>query len=106
MQHDLSEVGKILETHEDSMTSVWLDAAKTFKLPSIIKQAGFEKSQGYSVTEMIVLVMLLPFLVLNRVNDWFTSHVRQITTMRKDAIDRLQNDARIPWRSIWYGVVT
>ena len=106
MQQDLSEVGKVLETHEYSMTSVWLDAAKTFKLPSMIKQAGFEKAQGYSVTEMIMLMMLLPFLVLNRVNDWFSSHFREITTMRKDAIDRLQNDARIPWRSIWYGVVT
>jgi hypothetical protein len=44
MQQDLSEVGKVLETHEDSMTSVWLDAAKTFKLPSMIKKAGFEKA--------------------------------------------------------------
>ena len=35
MQHDLSEVGKVLATHEDSMTSVWLDAAKTFKLLEI-----------------------------------------------------------------------
>ena len=106
MQQDLSEVGKVLETHEYSMTSVWLDAANTFKLPSMIKQAGFEKAQGYSVTEMIMMMMLLPFLGLNRVNDWFTGHFREITTMRKDAIDRLQNDARIPWRSILYGVVT
>jgi len=28
MQQDLSEVGKVLETHEDSMTSVWLDAVE------------------------------------------------------------------------------
>jgi hypothetical protein len=106
MQQDLSEVGKILETHEYSMTSVLLDAAKTFKLPSIIKQVGFEKAQGYGVTEIIMLMMLLPFLVLNSVNDLFTSHFREITTMRKDAIYRLQNDERIPWRSILYGVVT
>ena len=79
MQPDLSEVGKVLETHEYSMTSVWLDAAKTFKLPSIIKKVGFEKAQGYSVTEIIMLIMLLPFLVLNSVNDLFTSHFREIT---------------------------
>jgi len=89
MQQDLSEVGKVLATHEYSMTSVLLDAAKTFKLPSIIKQVGFEKAQGYSVTEIIMLMMLLPFLVLNSVNDWFTSHCREITTMRNDAIYRL-----------------
>ncbi len=59
----------ILETHEYSMTTVLLEAAKTFKLPSIIKKAGFEKAQGYSVTPTIMLMMLLPFLVLNRVND-------------------------------------
>ncbi len=105
MQQDLSEVGKVLEPHEYSMATVLLDAAKTFKLPSIIKKAGFEKAQGYSVTEIIMLMMLLPFVVLNRVNDLFTSHFREITAMRKDATYRLQNDERIPWRAILYGVV-
>jgi len=105
MQQDLSEVGKVLETHEDSLTTVLLDAAKTLKFPSSIKKAGFEKAQGYGVTEIIMLMMLLPFLVLNSVNDLFTSHFRQITAMRNDSIYRLQNDERIPWRAILYGVV-
>ena len=46
MQQDLSELGKVLKTHEYSMTTVLLDAAKTFKWPSMIKKAGFEKAQG------------------------------------------------------------
>ena len=104
MRGDVSEIGKILEQHQYSITTVVLETTQTFKLPSILRKAGFEKEQGYSVVEIMTLMMLLPFLLLKSVHSLYASDFQRITQMKKDAIYRLKNNERVPWRSILYGV--
>ena len=105
MSQEISEIGKILEKHHYSMTSVLVETAQTFKLRSIVRNAGFEKQQGYSVVEIMTLMMLLPFLLVNSVHNLFVSDFKRITEMKKDTIYRLKNNELVPWRSILYGVV-
>jgi len=73
VREDVSEIRKILEKHEHSMTAVWLETVQAFKLRSIVRKAGFEKEPGYRVAEIITLMMRLPFLLLKSVYRWYTS---------------------------------
>jgi len=105
MSQEISEIGKILEKHPYSMTSVLMETAQTFQLRSIVQNAGFEKPQGYRVVEMMTWMMLLPFLLVKSVHSLFVSDFKRITEMKKDTIYRLKNHELVPWRSIRYGVV-
>lgn len=96
MSQEISEIGKILEKHPYSMTSVLVETAQTFKLRSIVRNAGFEKQQGYSVVEIMTLMMLLPFLLVNSVHSLFVSDFKRITEMKKGAIYRLKNNKLVP----------
>jgi len=86
MSQEISEIGKILEKHHYSMTSVLVETAQTFKLRSIVRNAGFEKQQGYSVVEIMTLMLVLPFLLVNSVHNLFVSDFKRITEMKKDTI--------------------
>ncbi len=76
----------------------------TFKLNAIIRKAGFAKQDGYGVAEIVALMMMLPLLLLNCVHSLYHSEFQKITTMKKDAIYRLKNHEKMPWRRILYGV--
>ncbi len=65
MREDVSETRKILEKHEPSMTTGWLDTVQVFKLRSIVSKAGFEKGPDYREAEIITLMMRLSFLLLS-----------------------------------------
>ena len=73
MREDVSETRKILEKHEHSMTTGWLETVQVFKLRSIVSKAGFEKGPDYREAEIITLIMRRSFLLLKGVYRWYTS---------------------------------
>ncbi|MCL5065620.1 MAG: hypothetical protein M1600_11205 [Firmicutes bacterium] len=91
MSQAVSEIGKIVEKHHYSMTSVLMDTAQTFKLRSIVQNAGFEKPQGYRVVEMMSLMRLLPFLLVKSVHSLDVRDFKRIPEMKKDTLYRLKN---------------
>ena len=104
MRENATEIKKVLDEHQYSINAIIFDAMGTFKLNSIIRKAGFAKQDGYGVAEILALMIMLPLLLLNSVNSLYRSEFQKITTMKKDAIDRLKNHEKMPWRRILYGV--
>ncbi len=104
MREDTTEIKRVLEKHQYSITNIICDVMKTFKLNSIIRKAGFEKQEGYSVVEIMALMIMLPLMLLKSVNSFYKSDFQQVTEMKKDAIYRLKNNEKIAWRTILYGV--
>ncbi len=49
-------------------------------------------------------MIMLPLLLPNSVHSLYHSEFQKITTMKKDAIYRLKNHEKMPWRKILYGV--
>ena len=92
----------VVDQHDYSRIIV--DVMGTFKLNAIIRKAGFVKQDGYGAAEILALMMMRPLLLLNSVHSLYRSEFQKITTMKKDAIYRLQNRERMPWRKILYGV--
>ena len=79
---------------------------QTFKLHSIVRHTRFEKQEGYSVTEILALLIMFPLMMLSSVNSFFRSEFHEITTMKKDALYRLKNNEWAPWRAVLYGIVS
>lgn len=69
---------------------------KIFNFKSISLQAGLKKQEGYSVTEIIALMHMLPLMPLKSVNALYKSEYQKVTKMKKDAIYRLKNNEKLP----------
>ncbi|MCP4161104.1 MAG: transposase, partial [Deltaproteobacteria bacterium] len=64
----------------------------------------FKKADGYSTSEIITFLVLIPLMLLKTVNSLYKSQYKTITSMKKDVFYRLQNNERMPWRRLLYGV--
>ena len=104
MRDNATEIKKVLKEHQYSINTIIFEVMGTFKLNAIIRKAGFVKQDGYGVAEILALMIMLPLLLLNSVHSLYRSEFQTITTMKKDAIYRLKNHERMPWRRILYGV--
>lgn len=100
MRTNLNEIQKVIKTHGYSINSIISDVMKTFKFKSICHKVGFKKQDGYPVTEVITLLLVFPLMLLNSVNAFFRSDFKNVTEMKKDALYRLKNNERMPWRSL------
>ena len=104
MRENVTEIKKVLNEHQYSINAIIFDVMGTFNLNGIIRKAGFAKQDGYGVAEILALMLMLPLLLLNSVNSLYHSEFQKVTQMKKDAIYRLKNHERMPWRNILYGV--
>jgi hypothetical protein len=62
------------------------------------------KESGYSVSEILTLMIIFPLMLLNTVNGFYKSHYKKATEMKKDVIYRLKNNEKMPWRKCLHGV--
>lgn len=104
MQTNLNEIQKVIKTHGYSINSIISDVMKTFKFRSLCHQVGFKKQDGFSITEIITLLLVFPIMLLNSVNAFFRSDFQRVTDMKKDVLYRLKNNEHMPWRSLLLSV--
>ncbi len=88
MREDTTEIKRVLEKHQYSITNTICDVMKIFKMNAIIRKVGFEKQEGYSMVEIMALMIMLPLMLLKSVNCFYKSEFQQITEMKKDAMYR------------------
>jgi len=73
---------------------------KTFKLKTLCRQVGFQKEAGYSTSEILTLMLMLPLMLLKSVHALYKSGFQKVTTMKESCIYRLKNNEKMPWRSL------
>ena len=104
MRQDLNEVKKVLDKHGYSINTIICDVMKTFNFKTLCWKADAVKGDGYSVSEIITLLIMFPLMLLKSVHALYKSEFQKTTEMKKDTIYRLKNNERIPWRRLLYGV--
>ena len=104
MRQNLNEIKTVLDEHSYPIQLTITDLLVKFKFKSIILKSGYRKEQGYSVAEILHLLILIPLFLMKTVDSILKSHYGNFTEMKKDSIYRLKNDENMPWRSILFRV--
>ena len=106
MRQSLNEIKNIIEKHQYSIDTIICHIMKKFKFKTICWQSGASaiKGDGYSITEIISVMVMFPLMLLKTVNAFYRSQYDGITQMQKDVIYRLKNNEKMPWRKLLYGV--
>jgi hypothetical protein len=105
MRKPVNEIKKVLETHSYSINNIICDVLKTFNFKSLCIQVSFQKQAGYSTSEIIALLLMLPLMLLKSVNSFYKSEFQKIAEMKKDTLYRLKNNEKLPWRALQLAVV-
>ena len=100
MRKPVKEIENVLENHGYSINTIICEVLKTFKLKTLCHQVGFRKLDGYSTSEILTLMLILPLMLLKSVHALYQSDFKKVTTMKKDSIYRLKNNAKMPWRAL------
>jgi hypothetical protein len=100
----LNEIGSVLETYGYSIHNIICDTLKKFKLKTLCHTAGIQKKEGFSVTEILTLLMMLPLMALDSIHQLYKSAYSEKAVMQKDALYRLKNNERFSWRRLLFAV--
>jgi len=100
MRKSVKEIEDVLQNHGYSIDTIIFNVMKTFKLKMLCNQVGFIKQDGFSTTEIITLIVMLPLMLLKSVNALYKSEFQKVTAMKKDTIYRLKNNEKMPWRAL------
>ncbi|GAB6171624.1 hypothetical protein JCM15765_11020 [Paradesulfitobacterium aromaticivorans] len=100
MRKPVKEIENVLQNHGYSIDTIIFDVMKTFKLKTLCRQVGFQKQEGYTASEIIMLMLMLPLMLLKSINSFYKSEFQKVTAMKKDAFYRLKNNEKMPWRAL------
>lgn len=104
MRKPVKEIENVLHTHGYSINNIIFEVIKTFKFKTLCCKVGFQKQDGYSASEIMVLMLVLPLMLLKSVNALYKSEFQKVTAMKKDSIYRLKNNEKMPWRPLLLAV--
>ena len=100
----MKEIATVFESQNYSINNIICDAMKKFKIKTLCHRAGIQKADGYSATEILVLLLMLPLMALKNVHQLYKSAYAEKVDIQKDALYRMKNNGRHPWRSLLYAV--
>ena len=100
MRKPVKEIENVLQNHGYSINNIICQVMKTFKLKTLCHQVSFQKQAGYSTSEILTLMLMLPLMLLKSVHALYKSEFQKVTTMKKDSLYRLKNNEKMPWRAL------
>lgn len=100
MRKSIKEIKDVFQDHSYSIDTIIFNVMKTFKLKKLCRQIGFQKQDGYSASEIVSIMVMLPLMIINSVHAFYKSEFQKVTAMKKDAIYRLKNNEKMPWRAL------
>ena len=98
------EIPSVFETHGYSLNNIICDTMKKFKIKSLCHTSGIRKSDGYSATSVLVLLLMLPLMALKSVHHLYTSEFSKQAAMQEDVLYRFKNNENYSWRRLLYAV--
>ena len=96
MRKPIKEIENVFQNHGYSINNIICEVMKTFKLKTLCWQISFQKQAGYSTSEILTLMLMLPLMLLKSVHALYKSDFKKVTTMQKDCIYRLKNNEKLP----------
>ena len=101
MRQSLNEIDEIFTNHNYDVNNIITKNFKKFKLKSAFAKYGFIKTDGFSIIEIMQVLLFLPLLGIKTINKIYTSHyTKQLSEMKKDVYYRFLNNPQTDWRRI------
>jgi hypothetical protein len=79
MRKPIKEIENVLQNHNYPINNIICEVMKTFKLKTLCRQVRFQKQAGYTASEILTLMLILPLMLLKRVHALYKSEFQKVT---------------------------
>jgi hypothetical protein len=100
----IEEIRTILAKDDSSIGNKLLDLIQLFKINSLCVKNGLMKHKGYSVSEIVTVLILFPLMPISTIRSFYSSRFNELTAAKKDTFFRLKNNEYFNWRNLLYSV--
>lgn len=110
MVKKVTEVKEILEEHGYQVRNSIFEVMKQLRCNSIcsaLNKSGKikRKDTGFSLAETFQMLLMLPLFLMKTVDGLYKSQYLKLAEMQNDTLYRLQNNEKMPWRTLLSGIV-
>lgn len=96
----INEIATVLESRNYSIHNSICEVLKKFKFRTLCHKTGIIKKAGFSTTEILTLLLMLPLMMLKNIHQLYKSEYAKREAMKKDTIYRLKNNEWFSWRRL------
>lgn len=100
MRQTVNEIDEIFNNHNYDTSNIISKMLERFKLKSAFSKYGVKKEQGYSIIDIIFILLFLPLMGARSIHDFYQKRFESLKTMEKDVFYRFLNNPNIDWRRI------
>jgi predicted nucleic acid-binding Zn finger protein len=100
--HNIDELQNLLRLKEKAI-DVLIDYVSFFDFRSVTSRFDSIKQKGYSFTNLLSVMLVMPFLHMASLRALLASGFSFLSEAEKDAYYRLKNNPDISWREILFG---
>lgn len=98
----IEEINSILTKEGSSISDTLIDLLRLFKVESLCFKNGMIKHKGYPVSEILIVLISFPFMIISTVRSFYLSRFNQLTQAKQDTLFRLKNNECFNWRNLLY----
>ena len=99
----IHEIKAVFDKKNADVGLTIFDLFASFRLQKLVFQCGITKNRGYSIAEILTVLILFPILMVTTVRGFIHSRFT-LTDAGKDTFFRLMNNENINWRKLLYAV--
>src|SRR5680860_1567172 len=100
--HNIDELQSLLRLKEKAI-DLLVDYVSFFDFRSVTSRFDPIKKKGYSFTNLLSVMVVMPFLHMASLRALLVSGISYLSEAEKDAYYRLKNNPGINWRGVLYG---
>lgn len=85
---EIEQIKTILTKDGLSRTDTLIDLLRLFNITSLCLKNGMIKHKGYSLLEVLTVLLLFPFMTISTVRSFYLSRFNQLTEAKQDTFFR------------------
>lgn len=99
------EVEKYIEKEQDKIIPEFYRACRKMKLGHFLNRNNIRKEQGHPLMQVLLVLLMIPFIRLKTINQFWCKNFEGILDAQKDTYYRLVNNASYNWQGLLHAMV-
>jgi len=99
------EVEKYLDKEHEKIVPEFYKACKKMKMGHFLNRNNIRKEEGYPLLQVLLVVLMIPFIRLKTIHQFWQKHFEKMLEAQKDTYYRLVNNASYNWQGLLHSLV-
>lgn len=100
----IDQIESIVKKHRMDVNLIIFDFLQKFKIKNICDRLKIKKAYGWTVIELLFVVLTIPLVLAKNINSFYNSEFGGLFHMSSSAVYRFMNSSYYDWRKLIYRI--